>query len=780
MELPFKALNFGRTECITKDLLFSVKIFLSILQIEICAVAENEKSNVIDKESPTEDNKRGEDNMRDVKRISEAVQKLIDRNYKSQNDFINDKKSTAVSYNDNEASARLWSSIVFAHDDTVTLDKDQTRTIPDGKKTERSSEKHVTIGVTHRAEKYENRKGKETTINSDQKKLRGYSEQRGSKAEHRGNSAEMKKSKYLRKENESPLKRKSFSFEPRQLSEHENIVSTKQEKTDKYRENGKVYHKENNSNSKDKWKKNTKFHSKATRNEDRNVNRVNRTKERGINKKQPKVKIEPKSFVAVATQEKTTDQAEISTGSTQTGVQQSAVPDVVYSSPNNRSPRDKMISPIECKSPRATGKDKKKRSPRSCRKVSPRDNKAPKNDQTHTREKTNDQAEISTELTKTRSQQSAVPDVRLNNISLKTSPRDKIISPRECKSPRAIGKGKKKRSPRSSGKASPRDNGLKPRRNKKKRSTRLYTDIPTETTEVICAKDDEKPMVSEIRGFQQSVKGDVNTENLVKTATVLVNTAVAKAIAIVSGTAGSVEREIKNEEIKIVASTVLKHVFYIVYHKWKLYHSHIQNTNLDSVKHTDDVTIDNDNLPQINDINEGNNKIICKNNDAAAANLIVDNCIPLTDGETVKDELVHHIVGTTVSADHLETMSMSRTPGRKLSHANPVLKKSEPNICLKEGQSLRLTKSDIMNSSTNSSVKVPHGIEAQNKSEGNTTQSNGRLKSTQKAVSKLNVNIPTVGIATNEKGSGEAVEASASKTVDFTENIAIHEHIANT
>ena len=778
MILPFNALNFGRTEYITKDILLSHQSFLFISQIEICAVAENKKSNVIDKESPAEDNKRGEDNMRDVKRISEAVQKLIDRNYKSQNDlvkaneFINDKKSTAVSYNDNEASARLWSSIVFAHDDTVTLDKDQTRTIPDGKRTERSSEKHVTIGVTHRAEKYENRKGKETTINSDQKKLRGYSQQRGNKSEHRGNSSETKNSKYLRKENQSPLKMKQ-----RQLSEHENIYPTKQEKTDKYTENGKVPHKESNSNSKDKWKKNTKFHSKATRNEDRNVNR---TRERGINKKQPKLKVEPKSFVAVAAQEKITDKAEISTLSTKTGVQQSAVPDVMYSSPNNRSPRNKMISPRECKSPRAAGKGKQKRSPTSCRKVSPRDNTAPKYYQTQTREKTTDQTEISTGSTKTGSQQSTVPGVRLNNISLKTSPRDKIISPRECKSPREIGKGKKKRSPRSSGKASPRDNVLKPRRNKKKRSTRLYTDILAETTEVICTKDDEKPMVSEIRGFQQSVKGDINTENLVKTATVLVNTAVAEAIAIVSGTAGSVERKINNEEIKKVASTVLKHVFYIVCHKWKLYYSHIKNTNLDSVNHTDDVTIDNDNLPQTNDINEVNNKIIWKNDDATASNLITDDCIPLTDGEAVKDELVHHIVGTTVSADHLETVSISRTPGRNLSHANPVLKKSEPNICLKEGQSLRLTKSDVMNSSTNSSVKVPHGIEAQNKSEGNTTQSNGRLKSTQKAVSKLNVNIPTVGIATNEKGSGEAVEASARKTVDFTENIAIHEHIANT
>ena len=193
-----------------------------------------------------------------------------------------------------------------------------------------------------------------------------------------------------------------------------------------------------------------------------------------------------------------------------------------------------MISPRECKSPRAAGKGKK-RSPRSCKKASPRDNKVPKNDQTHTREKTTDQVEISTELTKTGSQQSAVPGVRLKNISLKISPRDKIISPRECKSPRAIGKGKKKRSPRSSGKASPRDNGLKPRRNKKKRSTRLYTDIPVETTEVICAKDDEKPMVSDIRGLQPSVKGDVNTENLVKTATALVNTAVAEAMTIVRG-----------------------------------------------------------------------------------------------------------------------------------------------------------------------------------------------------------------------------------------------------
>ena len=748
-----------------------------ILQIEICAVAENEKSNVIDKESSTEDKKRGEDNMRDVKRISEAVQKLIDRNYKSQNDlvkaneFINDNKSTAVSKSDNEASARLWSSIVFAQDDTVTLDKDRTRTIPDGKKTERSSEKHVTMDVTHRAEKYENRKGKATTINSDQKKLRGYSEQRGNKSAHRRNSSETKNSKYLRKENQSPSKRKSFYFEQRGLSEHENTDSTKQEKPDKYRENGKVCHRESNS----KWKKNTKFHSKASRNED-NGN-VNRTREKGVNKKQSKIKIEPKSFVA--SQEKTTYQAEISTVSTKAGIQQSAVPDVMYSSPSSRSPRDKMISPRECKSPRAAGKGKK-RSPRSCKKASPRDNKAPKNDQTHTREKTTHQAEISTELTKTGSRQSAVPGVGLKNISLKISPRDKIISPRECKSPRAIGKGKKKRSPRSSEKASPRDNGLKPRRNKKKRSTRLYTDIPIETTEVICAKDDEKPMVSDIRGLQPSVKGDVNTENLVKTATVLVNTAVAEAMTIVRGTAGPVEKETNNEEIRKVASTVLKHVFYIVCHKWKLYYSHIQSTNFDSVEDTDDVTIDNDNLPQTNDINEVNNKIIWKNDDATASNLITDDCIPLTDGEAVKDELVHHIVGTTVSADHLETVSISRTPGRNLSHANPVLKKSEPNICLKEGQSLRLTKSDVMNSSTNSSVKVPHGIEAQNKSEGNTTQSNGRLKSTQKAVSKLNVNIPTVGIATNEKGSGEAVEASASKTVDFTENIAIHEHIANT
>ena len=204
---------------------------------------------------------------------------------------------------------------------------------------------------------------------------------------------------------------------------------------------------------------------------------------------------------------------------------------------------------------------------------------------------------------------------------------------------------------------------------------------------MICAKEDEKPAVSDIQGLQPSVKGDVKTENLVKTATVLVNTAVAEAMTIVRGTAGSVEKETNNEELKKVASTLLKHVFYIVCHKWKLYYSHIQNTNLDSVKDTDDVTIDKNNLPQTNDINEVNNKIIWKNDDATASNLIVDDCVPLTDGETVKDELVHHIVGTTVSADHLETVSICRTPERNLSRANPVLKKSEPNICLKEGQS---------------------------------------------------------------------------------------------
>ena len=541
----------------------------------------------------------------------------------------------------------------------------------------------------------------------------------------------------------------------------------------------KVSHRENNSNPKDKWKKNAKFHSKANRSEDRDVDQ---RRERGINKKQPKIKTEPKSVVAVATQEKTNDQVEISTGSRKSGVRRSAVTDVMHSSLNNRSPRDKMISPRE--SPRTTGIGKKKRSPRSYRKARPRDNTAPEADKTQTREKTTDQDEISTGSTKTGSKQSAVPDVMyssFNSISLKTSPRDQIISPRECKSPRTTGIGKKKRSPRSYRKASPRDNGLKPRRNKKNRSTRLYTDIPKGKTEVTCAKDDEKSVVSDIRGLQQSIQGDVNTENLVKTATVLVNTAVAEAMTVVKGTAGSVEKETDSEDFKKVASTVLKHVFYIVCQKWKLYYSHIQNNNLDSVKDIDGVTIDKDNFPQTNDINEdSNNKIIWKNDDdAAAANVIVNNYIPLTGGETVKDDLVHHIVGTTVSADHLETMSISRTPERKLSHGNPVLIKSEPNICLREGQSLRLTKSDVMNSSTNSSVKEPYGIEAQNNSEGNTTQSTCRLKSTQKAVSKLNGNTPTFGIATNEKGSGEAVETSASKVVDFTENKATREHITD-
>ena len=183
----------------------------------------------------------------------------------------------------------------------VTSGKDQTRTIPDGKKTERSSEKHVTIDVTRRTEKYDNRKGKETMMNQDKKKPRGHPEQRGSRAEHRSNSSETKKSKYLRNENQLPFKKKSFSFEPKQLSEHENTDATKQEKTDKYRENVKVSCRES-SNSKVKWKKNTRFHSKATKNEDRNDDR---TRERVINIKQPKIKIEPKSSVAVATREKT-------------------------------------------------------------------------------------------------------------------------------------------------------------------------------------------------------------------------------------------------------------------------------------------------------------------------------------------------------------------------------------------------------------------------------------------------------------------------------------------
>ena len=398
-----------------------------------------------------------------------------------------------------------------------------------------------------------------------------------------------------------------------------------------------------------------------------------------------------------------------------------------------------------------------------------------------------DQAEISTRSTEIGVQQSPAPGATrssLNNISLKTSPGDKIISPRECKSPRTSGKARKKRSPRSWGNASPRDkisprgvnktkttDGPKPRRNKKKRSTRHYTDYPNEKTEAICAKDDQKPMVNEIRALQQSVMGDVNIENLVKTATALVNTVVAEAMTIVRGKADS---ETNKEEIKKVASTVLKHVFYIVCHKWKLYYSHIPSPNLNLLKDIDYVKIDKDTFPETNNLNEGDNKIIWKN-DNAAAKLTVDNCTSPTDDETVKDDLVHHIVGTTVSADHLETMTMNCTPERKLWQGKPVLKKSEPNIYQKEGQSLRLTKSEVMNLPTNNSVEMPHGIEAQKYAEGNTTHSTYRLKETQKEVPMLKVNILTVGNTTNEKGSGELVVASVSKTkaVAFTENEAI-------
>ena len=659
----------------------------------------------------TKDNKTSEDNARDVTRISETVQNLIE-NYKSQNELVNAKefiKATAASNNDSEASARLWSSIAFAQEDTVTSDNDQTKTTQSGKKSERSSQKHVTIDVTHRTEKYESRKGKEIMKDLDEKKPQTHSKQRGSRTEqHRGNSCDTKKSKYLRKENQSPLKIKSFSSEPRQLSEEESTAPTKQEKTDKCRENVKVSHRETNSNSKAKWKKNTKFYNKATRNEDRNNNR---TRDRVINIKHPNIKMEPKPVVAVAIQEKNTDQVEISAGSTKTDAQQSAVRDVTSSS--------------------------------------------------------------------------------LNKTKLKTSPRDKVISPRECKSPRVAGKGKR-RSPRSCGKASPRDklsprdtkktktrDVPKPRRNKKKRSTRVYTDVPNEKIEMACAKVEENPIVNDIRDLQQSVMNDVKTENLVKTATVLVNTAVAEAMSIVREKAGSVDKVTNNEEIKKVASTVLKHVFYIVCQKWKLYYSHIQSDNLDSGKDIDDAKIDEDNFPQTNNINVGNNKIILKNDNIAVEKLIVDNCTPLTDGETVKDELVHHIVGTTVSADHLETMSMSRAPERKLSHGIPVLKKSEPNMCLKEGQGLRLTKSEVMNPSTNSSVKVPHGIETLNNLEGNTIHSSTcNLKEPQKAVPTITVNMSTVGTTTShasEKGSGESMEASANKTetLAFTENEAI-------
>ena len=677
-----------------------------ISQIKRCAVTEDEKSNAIDTEALAKDNKTSEDNARDVTRMSETVQNLIG-NYESQNELVKAKefiKSTAVSYNDSKASARLWSSIAFVQEDTVTSDNNQIKTIQGGKKSERSSQKHVTIDVTHRREKYESRKGKETMKDLDEKKLRTRSKQSGSRAEHRANSCDTKASKYLRKENQSPLKIKSLPSEPRQLSEDESTTLSKQEKTDRCRENVKVSHRETNANSKAKWK-NTKFYNKATRNEDRNNNR---TRDREINVKRPNIKMEPKSFVAVTSQEKTTDQVLISTGSTKTDAQQSAVRDVTSSS--------------------------------------------------------------------------------LNNAPLKTSPRDEVISPRECNSSRVSGKGKR-RSPRSYGKASPRDklsprdtkktktrDAPKPRRNKKKRSTRVYTDIPNEKTETICAKDDENPTVNVIRDLQQSVKNDVKTENLVKIATVLVNTAVSEAMEIVRKKVGSVEKVTDNEEIKKVASTVLKHVFYIVCYKWKLYYSHIQSTNLDSVKDTDDEKIDKDNLPQTTNINVGNNTIIWKNDNVAAEKLIVDNCTPLTDGETVKDELVHHIVGTTVSADHLETMSTSRTPERKSSDDFPVLKKSEPNMYLKEGQCLRLTKSEEMNLTTISSVKLPHGIETQNSLEGNTIHSSTcNLKEKQEAVTKRMVNMSTAGIATSEKGSGESTEAPASKTktLPFTDNEAI-------
>ena len=399
----------------------------------------------------------------------------------------------------------------------------------------------------------------------------------------------------------------------------------------------------------------------------------------------------------------------------------------------------------------------------------------------------------------------------------KISPRDtlrKIQSPRDNMSPRGLRKGSKKGSPRDNKRISPREKRsdqcrCKPRerRNKKKRSTRRYTDT-IDTPEKLQTPDTEQvksTSADKVLNTKQQMKAVLNTEELVAIATNLVNKIVSEAMKIVKGSSHATSERKKTEEAQLekTASVVLKHVFYIVCHNWKLYYSHIQQDEIShsksEVQAKNDETIreEESNSVETCEVLLDNTKEIVYGSDSATnvgkhvliAKSETDNVeeIPvqtdendnldkasLSSGdETLTEEIVFQVVNITTSADHLEMMSYNKAAGRKLS---PVEKKSEPNVHFKESRTLRSTKSEVMTSSTNGSIKVPHGIEAQNNSEGNISRGTAcRLEATQQDLPKLKVDVPTINIATNEKGSGESFEAAAQKreTATSVENQTI-------
>ena len=491
------------------------------------------------------------------------------------------------------------------------------------------------------------------------------------------------------------------------------------------------------------------------------------------------------------------------------------------------------------------------------------------------REKTrHDETRISTKGKEIIKDESSITEPAMTKIELKSkiSPREvltKIQSPRDNRSPRGSGKGQKKRSPREGNKKSPRekrsDDRCKPRerRNKKKRSTRRYTDTPEKnpiTEDVQTSKNEDAV---------QPMKAEVNAEELAKIATSVVNKIVFEAMKIVKGSFQVNQETKETEELQLeqAASIVLKHVFYIVCYKWKLYHSHIQdvqqnetgdmgandemhkdedtgkvepnseevvvdnentieeskratvNSNENTIEESDSATVNtnentieepdsatfytNENTIEESDsatVNTNENTI--EESDSATVNsnentieesdsatgiykdLPIakvepehveeirvqtdengpDNASLSSDDETLTEEIVYQVVNTTTSADHLNAISYSKAPDKKLSHNTPVGKISEPNVHFKENKTLRSTKSEVMTSSTGGSTQLSHGIEAQNNSEGNISHGTAcRLKATQQDLPKRKVEIPTIDIATNEKGSGESCEAGTSK-----------------
>ncbi len=305
----------------------------------------------------------------------------------------------------------------------------------------------------------------------------------------------------------------------------------------------------------------------------------------------------------------------------------------------------------------------------------------------------------------------------------KRSPRGEKKSPKEHKTSgeNKVSPKEQRKSPREHKRVSPRDRPqsekIQPRerRNKKKKSTRRYTDDLKETP---------------TQGENLTAQANKSTEKQSKTDEAKLNEVVSKIVLNVLGSVTEWYTETFPEETQSQEGECLQRLIPEIIITEAPDDTNDENADKPDVKIPD--TASDAVLP---------GKELCKgDSDPAAGNEDEDSHVGTKN---------HSSLGVTTSADHLDTMVLSQ--------------KNKRNDSKRKGKELRATKSEDRTPSMMGGVI--HGIEVQNNSEGNMTRSTAcRIKAMDRAIRKSVHDSDTVGLATNEKGSGECAEQVGRKT----------------